>query len=212
MKTLYRLFGTGRQRLIVHQIIFPQILERSSHLFQIVNLGPPFIGRALALCHALLNVYNQIDTTGRSRGLLRELRDRTIPGNHSPDVLGIKTIPEGGCPQAGRLILSGSKKGDHTATAMLYQKAGLLHEPQKRRKIGGLFLQSLHDGQPHPLFCRGRLFPNPLAIMEIPALAVLFWILDHREVMLNAHPVREPPQGKAGADKIMELPRAVKGR
>ena len=48
--------------------------------------------------------------------------------------------------------------------------------------------------------------------MEIPALAVLFWILDHREVMLNAHPVREPPQGKAGADKIMEFPRAVKGR
>ena len=46
----------------------------------------------------------------------------------------------------------------------------------------------------------------------IPALAVLFWILDHREVMLNAHPVREPPQGKAGADKVMELPGAVKGR
>ena len=98
MKTLYCLFCTGRQRVIVHQIIFPQVLERSSHLFQIVNLGPPFIGRALALCHALLNVYNQIDTTGRSRGLLRELRDRTLPGNHSPDVLGIKTIPEGGCP------------------------------------------------------------------------------------------------------------------
>ena len=46
-----------------------------------------------------------------------------------------------------------------TATAMLYRKAGLLHEPQKRRKIGGLFLQSRHNGQPHPLFCRGRLFP-----------------------------------------------------
>ena len=95
---------------------------------------------------------------------------------------------------------------------MLYQKTGLIHEPQKRRKIGGLFLQSPHNGQPHPLFCRGRLFPNPLAIMEIPALAVLFGILDHREVMLNAHPVREPPQGKTGADKIMELPGAVKGR
>ncbi len=94
---------------------------------------------------------------------------------------------------------------------MLYQKAGLLHEPQKRRKIGGLFFQRLHDGQPHPLFCRGRLFPNPLAIMEIPALLCCFgfWIT---EVILNAHPVREPPQGKAGADKIMELPRAVKGR
>ena len=37
-------------------------------------------------------------------------------------------------------------------------------------------------------------------------------IHNHREVMLNAHPVREPPQSKAGADKIMELPGAVKGR
>ena len=44
-----------------------------------------------------------------------------------------------------------------------------------------------------------------------PCCAV-FGFLDHREVMLNAHPVREPPQGKAGADKIMELPGTVKGR
>lgn len=48
--------------------------------------------------------------------------------------------------------------------------------------------------------------------MEIPALAVMFGILDYGEVMLNAHPVREPPQGKAGADKIMKFPGAVKGR
>ena len=113
---------------------------------------------------------------------------------------------------AGEWAYPARKQGNHTATAMLYRKAGLLHKPQKRRKIGGLFLQGLHDGQPHPLFCRWRLFPNPLAIMEIPALTVLFGILDHREVMLNAHPVGEPPQGKAGADKIMELPGAVKGR
>lgn len=159
MKTLYCLFCTGRQRLIVHQIIFPQVLERSSHLFQIVNLGPPFIGRALALCHALLNVYNQINTPGRSRSLLRELRDRTLPGNHSPDVLGIKTIPEGRCPQAGGLILSGSKKGDHTATAMLYQKAGLLHEPQKRRKIGGLFFRASTMASRTRCFAEGGFSP-----------------------------------------------------
>ena len=47
--------------------------------------------------------------------------------------------------------------------------------------------------------------------MEIPALAVLFWILDHREVVLNAHPVREPPHRKAGADEVMKLPGAVLG-
>ena len=96
---------------------------------------------------------------GRSRGLLRELWDRTLPGNYSPDVLGIKTIPEGGCPQAGGLILPGSKERDHTATAILYQKAGLLHKPQKTPKNRRAVLQSLHDGQPHPLFADGGFSP-----------------------------------------------------
>ena len=41
-------------------------------------LGPPFIGRALALGHALLNVDDQIDAPGRSWAVLRELRDRTM--------------------------------------------------------------------------------------------------------------------------------------
>ena len=79
---------------------------------------------------------------------------------------------------------------------MLHRKAGLLHKPQKGRKVGRLFSQSLHDGQPHPLLCGGRLFPDPLAIMEKAALAVLFRILDNRQLVLNAHPVREPPQSK----------------
>ena len=48
--------------------------------------------------------------------------------------------------------------------------------------------------------------------MEKAALAVLFWILDNRQLMLNAHPVREPPHRKAGADEVMKLPGAVKGR
>ena len=95
---------------------------------------------------------------------------------------------------------------------MLHLKARLLHEPQERRKVGGLFPQGLHDGQPHPLLCGGRLFPNPLAIMEKAALAVLFWILDNGQLMLNAHPVREPPHRKAGADEVVKLPGAVKGR
>ena len=95
---------------------------------------------------------------------------------------------------------------------MLYLKAGLLHEPQERREVGGLFLQGLHDGQPHPLLCGGRLFANPLAIVKKTALAVLFRILDNGQLMLNAHPVREPPHRKAGADEVVKLPGAVKGR
>ena len=47
--------------------MFTKILERGGHLFEVVNFGPPFIGRALALGHALLNVYDQIDAPGRGR-------------------------------------------------------------------------------------------------------------------------------------------------
>ena len=58
----------------------------------------------------------------------------------------------------------------------------------------------------------GRLFPYPLAIVEETALAVLFGILYHGQIMLQTYPVRQPPEGKAGAEEIMEFPGAVKGR
>src|SRR5699024_7674292 len=115
-------------------------------------------------------------------------------------------------PQAGVLILPRSQERNHAAPPMLHLKAGLLHNPQKGRKVGGLFSQNLHDGPPHPLLCRGRLFPDPLAIMEKAALAVLFRILDNRKLMLNAHPVGEPPQSKRRTDEVMKLPGAVLGR
>ena len=94
---------------------------------------------------------------------------------------------------------------------MLHRKAGLLHKPQKSREVGGLFPQGLHDGQPHPLLCRGRFFPDPLAIVKKAALTVLFRILNDGQLMLDAHPVREPPHRKAGADEVMKLPGAVLG-
>ena len=94
---------------------------------------------------------------------------------------------------------------------MLHLKAGLLHEPQKRREVGGLLLQSRHDPQPHPLLGRGGLFPDPLSIMEKAALAVLLRILNNRQLVLNAHPVREPPHRKAGADEVMEFPGTILG-
>ena len=94
---------------------------------------------------------------------------------------------------------------------MLHLKAGLLHEPQERREVGGLFPQGLHDSQPHPLLGRGRLFPDPLTVMEKTALAVQFGILDIGQLVLNAHPVREPPHRKAGADEVMEFPGTILG-
>ena len=94
---------------------------------------------------------------------------------------------------------------------MLHRKAGLLHEPQERRKVGGLFPQGLHDSQPHPLLGRGRAFPDPLAVVEKAALAVELRVLDHRQIMLQAYPVREPPQGCRRSEKIPEFPGIVQG-
>ena len=41
---------------------------------------------------------------------------------------------------------------------------------------------------------------------------MLFGILYHGQIMLQTYPVRQPPEGKAGAEEIMEFPGAVKGR
>ena len=116
-------------------------------------------------------------------------------------------MPAGGCTYPAQ-----GQERDRAAPPMLHLKAGLLHNPQKGRKVGGLFPQGLHDGPPHPLLCRGRLFPDPLAIVEKTALAVLFRILNDGQFMLNAHPIRKPPQSKGRADEVMKLPGAVKGR
>ena len=72
-------------------------------------------------------------------------------------------------------------------------------------------LQGRHDPQPHPLLGRGRLFPDPLSIVEKATFAVLLRILNDRQLVLNAHPVREPPHRKAGADEVMEFPGTVLG-
>ena len=95
---------------------------------------------------------------------------------------------------------------------MFHRKAGLLHKPEKIGKVCGLFLQSSENRQTYPLLGRGRLFPDPLAIVKKAALAVLARILDDRQFMFDAHAVREPPQGKGRTNKIMKFPGAVKGR
>ena len=191
--------------------MFTEIQERGGHLLYVIDFGPPLIGRALALGHAFLNVDDQINAPGRGRAVLGKLRDGPLPGNRRPDVIGIKTGAQGRSPQAGVLFLPRGQERDRAAPPMLYLKAGLLHEPQKRREVGGLLLQSRHDPQPHPLLGRGRLFPDPLSIVKKAALAVLLRILNNRQLVLNAHPVREPPHRKTGADEVMEFPGTILG-
>ena len=159
-----------------------------------------------------MNVNDKPHLPDRGRRVLGELREGPLPGNHRPDVLGVKARAEGGCPEPGVLVLPRREERHHAAPPALDGKAGLLHQPEERGKVGGLFFKSRDDCQPHPLLRGGRLFPYPLAIVEETALAVLFGILYHGQIMLQTYPVRQPPEGKAGAEEIMEFPGAVKGR
>ena len=72
--------------------------------------------------------------------------------------------------------------------------------------------QRRNNSKPYPLLGRGRLFPDPLAVVEETALAMEFGIDDHGQVIFQAYPVREPPERKAGADKIVILSGAIVGR
>ena len=102
---------------------------------------------------------------------------------------------------------------DKKAVAEAQQRleAAMSHKPQERRKVGGAFPQGCHDSQPHALFGRGRALPDPLSIVEKAALAVELRVLDHGQVMLQAYPVREPPQGCRRSEKIPEFPGIVQG-
>ena len=63
-------------------------LEGGGHLFQVVDLGPPLIGRAFALAHFLLNINQQIDALGHGLGpRLFRLARGNLAVNHGLNVL-----------------------------------------------------------------------------------------------------------------------------
>ncbi|CAN4002250.1 IrrE N-terminal-like domain-containing protein, partial [Dysosmobacter welbionis] len=114
VKAVHRSIRFCTQRGIVRKLPLPEELQRGGHLLDVVDLGPSLIGRAFSLPKPLLNVHDQAHAPGRWGGILRS-RDRTLPGDDRPDVLGIVTVPEGGCPEPGRFLLSRHKKGDRAA-------------------------------------------------------------------------------------------------
>ena len=198
---IHRRLGAGCQRRIVHKIVFPEVLQGGGHLFEIVDLGPPFIGRALALAQPLLNVDYEIDPLGR-RGLVGDRRGGPFSGNHRPDVLGIVAVTQGGCPEPGGFLLPRHKERDHAAPPALHGVPGPLHEPQERLEVGGLFCQRVTDGKAEPLLCRRGPLTDPLAVVEETPLAVQLWVGNHGQIIFKAYPVRDPPQGAGRSEKI----------
>ena len=93
---------------------------------------------------------------------------------------------------------------------MLDRIPGLRHEPQKVGKIGGAFCESIVDGKAQPFFIRGlTLGSQPCPVVEKAALAMELGIEDHRQVIFQTHPIREPPHSAGRADEIPELPGTI---
>jgi len=148
VKTGNGVLGLGGELVILCDILLLHELKCRRHLFEVIDLCPPCIGRTFAGTQPLLYIHNQIDAARGRRHRNRLLRDRALSGDDGLDVLGIVTVPKGGRPQPGRPLLSRNKKREHTAAPMLDHEAGRLHEPEKSIKIGGAFSKSFIDGKP----------------------------------------------------------------
>lgn len=142
----HRRVRPSRQRVIVRQLMLLQELKRDGHLFEIIYFGPLFISRPLAAAQPLLNVDNEIDAPGRGGSLLGKRGDRARSGDDRPDVLGAKTIAQRTGPEPGCLVLPRREERHHAAAPMFDRVLGLFHQHEERGKIGGAFLQSLHNG------------------------------------------------------------------
>lgn len=95
METGGRSLGLGGELVIFADLMFPHELQRSSHLFEVIHLGPPLISRALPEAQPLLYIHDQIDTPGRSGSRSVQLRQGALARNYIPDLPGIKAFPEG---------------------------------------------------------------------------------------------------------------------
>ena len=122
MKTGNGVLGLCGELVILGDILLLHELKCRRHLFKVIDLCPPCIGRTLARAQVLLYIHDQIDTARRRRHRNRLLRDWAL--------------------------LPRNKKRDRTAAPMLDREAGRLHEPEKSVKIGGAFGKSFIDGKP----------------------------------------------------------------
>ena len=110
VKPLRGSVGLCGQIVIFIKLLLFQILQRSRHLFEIIHLGPAFIGGAFALTHPLLNVDQQIDTAGRGRSPCRGRSCGSLAVNDGLHVLGAVAVPQRGRPETGRPLLPWHKE------------------------------------------------------------------------------------------------------
>lgn len=82
-----------------------------------------------------------------------------------------------------------------------------------KKQISGALRQRSINGEAQPVLIGNRPFSFflPLPIIPILTLAPGLRVLHNGQPVFKTQPVREPPEGKAGALKVSELPGAVKG-
>ena len=210
---IHRRLGLGLQLGIVGQAIFLEKLQGGGHLLEVVELGPPLIARPLALGHALLDVNDEVELPGLGPGVPAAPGTGRGPAlQDGLHVLGAVAVPQGGAPPAGGPLKARELEREDAAPPVDHLDACRLQRGEKGREISRGLGQHLVDDSPELLLLRG--LPDaaqPLAVVEKAPLTVELRILDDGQLMLDAHPVGEPPQGKGGADEVAKLPGAVIG-
>ncbi len=93
---------------------------------------------------------------------------------------------------------------------MEHLDARRLQRGEEGREVGGGLGQYLVDDGPELFLLRGPLgVPQPLPVVPEWALAGQLGVLDDGQLMLDAHPVREPPQGPPGTEEVPVFPGTV---
>ena len=131
--------------------------------------------RALALGHALLNVNHQIDAPGRAGASWGASGWAAPPAITARMSSGSKPAPRVEARRRVGLSCPGARNEITPPRPCLTAKPDSSMSRRNAAKSAG-FLQGHDDSQPHPLLGRGRLFPDPLTVMEKTALAVQFGI------------------------------------
>ena len=163
---------------------------------------------AFSFCQLRLYIYGEADFSFRP----------TPPGsalNSRQYILQVVAFPQRRSTQPGKAVLpsAGQTKAKAAAPDFLHFISGLLHQAEKFFQTGGTLRKRAVYGKAEPfLKVQGPLsFLLPLPIVFVFALAPGLRVLHNGEAVFQTQPVREPPEGKAGAPEVSELPGTVKG-
>ncbi len=128
-----------------------------------------------------MNVDNQIDLPLGLSGSL------AAPIDSGKNIFFVIALPEGRSPQTGKPILpvAGMAKADAAAPNTPILIAGLFHQIEERREVGGAFGKGTVNGQPQPVL----MIERTLAALEPFAIILEFSLASGLGVFHNRQPI-----------------------